>query len=103
MYIGAVGDSQLYDVLAKWLLRSAGVQENFTLPSGVELAQRLQMGKSFNFILNHNNSPQRIYLETPARNLLNQLELNGDVEVAPHDVLILVSETSEEKAVSFKG
>ncbi len=92
VYVGAVGDTQLYDVLAKWLLSSAGVQENFTIPSGVELAQRIQDNKSLYFILNHNDTPQTVHIENPSRNLLNQIELKGNVEVAPHEVLILVSE-----------
>jgi beta-galactosidase len=94
VYVGAVGGAQLYDVLAKWLLRDTGVHENFVVPSGVELAERTQGEKSLQFILNHNDSPQIVHLKHPSRNLINQTELNGDVEMAPHDILILVSEMS---------
>ena len=99
VYVGAVGDSQLYDVLAKWLLGFTASQENFTVPSGVEVAQRVQGNKSFYFILNHNDSPQTIHAASPFRNLLNHTERNENIEVAPHDVLILVSETTENQTV----
>ena len=91
IYVGALGDAPLYDVLAKWLLGSTSVEENFTLPSGVELTHRIQGNKSLYFILNHSNSPQTIHIAYPARNLLDQTELTGEVQVAPQDVLILVS------------
>lgn len=103
VYVGAVGDARLYDILAKWLLGPAPGQENFSVPAGVEVARRIQGNKVFYFILNQHDNPQRIHVATPSRNLLNQMELNGDVEMAPHDVLILVSEASAEKTVAFKG
>ena len=95
VYVGAVGEAQLYDVLAKWSLRLTGIQENFTTPSGVEVAQRIEGNKSLHFILNHNNGSEIIHIENHSRNLLNQMELKGDVEVAPHEVLILSSQASE--------
>ena len=91
IYVGALGDAPLYDVLAKWLLGSTSVEENFTLPSEVELTHRIQGNKSLYFILNHNQSPQTIHIAYSARNLLDQTELTGEVQVAPQDVLILVS------------
>jgi beta-galactosidase len=95
VYVGAVGDTQLYDVLAKWLLGSTRVQEKSTIPPAVEIARRVEGNKSLHFILNHNNRSETVHLEHPSRNLFNQMELKGDVEVAPHDVLILVSETPQ--------
>jgi len=95
VYVGAVGDGQLYDVLAKWLLRLTGIQQTFATPSGVEVGQRVDGNKSLHFILNHNTRSEIIHIENPSRNLLNQMELKGDVEVAPHEVLILSSDTSE--------
>ena len=42
IYIGAVGDSKLYDLLAKWLLDTTGLEDAFAIPPGVEVTQRTQ-------------------------------------------------------------
>jgi beta-galactosidase len=95
IYVGAVGDGQLYDVLAKWLLDTTGIQGEFTTPPGIEVTQRTQGDTKLHFILNHNNSPQTIRLENPYENLLGTKQLQGDVQVDPFDVLVLVSPDHE--------
>jgi beta-galactosidase len=89
IYVGAMGDGQLYDVLAKWLLDMTSMQNEFTTPLGVEVTQRTQGDKKLHFILNHNNTPQTIHLENPYNNLLGRTQLQGDVQLEPFDVLIL--------------
>jgi beta-galactosidase len=89
VYVGAVGDSQLYDVLAKWLLGTIGGGQTFALPPGVELAERQQGDKKLHFILNHTDSPQALYLENHFTNLLSKQQLHGNVQLDPFDVLIL--------------
>ena len=91
VYVGTLGNEQLYELLAKWLLNKTGLQNSFIVPSGVEVARRTNGQKSLQFILNHTNSAQTIHLERPHANLLNGVELSGDVQVAPFDVLILDS------------
>jgi len=97
IYIGAVGDAQLYDLLAKWLLDTTGLQDAFATPPGVEVTQRAQGDKHLRFILNHNDSPQTIHLESSCMNLLNRKQLKGDVQVDPFDVLILASSSPEQR------
>jgi beta-galactosidase len=97
IYIGAVGGAQLYDLLAKWLLDTTGLQDSFATPDRVEVTQRTQGNKSLRFILNHNDSLQTIHLENPCMNLLNRMQLKGDVQVDPFDVLILASANPEQK------
>jgi beta-galactosidase len=94
VYIGAIGDEQLYDILAKWLLKTTGLMDTFTTPPGVEVTQRMNGHTSLRFILNHNDSSQTVNLDRPYTNLLNGMELTGDVHVAPFDVLILDSSSS---------
>jgi beta-galactosidase len=91
VYVGAVGDVQLYGLLAKWLLHRIGLQNSFTVPSGVEVTQRTNGHTSLQFILNHNDSTQTIHFERPYSNLLDGTQLAGDVQVAPFDVLIFES------------
>jgi beta-galactosidase len=95
IYVGAVGDGQLYNVLAKWLLEAAGVQNTFTAPSGVEVTQRVQGNKKLHFLLNHNASPQTVHLENHFTNLLSKDQLHGDVQLDPFGVLILDSSDVE--------
>jgi beta-galactosidase len=97
VYVGTMGDAQLYDLLAKWLLNIAGLQDSFIVPPGVEVAQRTNGQKSLQFILNHNSSSQTIHFERPYANLLDGRKLSGDVQVAPFDVLILDSSDQESK------
>jgi beta-galactosidase len=95
MYIGAIGDGQLYEVLAKWLLNARGIQNGFTTPPGVEVTQRTQGDKKLHFMLNHKDVSQTIHLESPYINLLNRKQVKGDVQLEPFDVLILVSLSPE--------
>jgi beta-galactosidase len=101
MYIGTVGDAPLYNLLAKWLLDTTGLQDSFATPHGVEATQRMQGDKYLRFILNHNDTPQTIHLESPCINLLNRKQLHGDVQVDPFDVLILASSGPEGKDPAF--
>ncbi len=92
VYVGAVGDTQLYDVLAKWLFGITNAQESFGISSDMEIARRIQGEKSLYFLLNHSDSPQTVRVTHPSQNLLNQMELIGEVQILPRDVLILVSD-----------
>jgi beta-galactosidase len=89
VYIGALGDGQLYDVLANWLLETTGIQNTLTTPPGVELSQRTQGDKTLHFVLNHTDTPQTIHLENHFTNLLSKQPIEGDVQLQPFDVLIL--------------
>jgi beta-galactosidase len=91
IYIGAVGDQQLYDLIANWLLEVTGLQNTFSASADIEITQRIHGDKSLYFILNHNNTSQTIHLENSYMNLLNRTQLEGDVQLNPFDVLILTS------------
>ncbi len=97
IYIGAVGNAQLYDLVAKWLLDGAGLQDTFSTPSGVEVTKRTHKNKMLHFILNHNDALQTIHLETSYMNLLDGKQLQGDVQLDPFDVLILASSSPDQK------
>jgi beta-galactosidase len=95
VYIGAMGDAQLYDLLAKWLLGITGLHDTFVTPAGVEVSKRTQGDTDLFFILNHNDSSQTIRFESPYTNLLGRKRLQGDVQLEPFDVLILTSASLE--------
>ena len=96
IYVGAVGDAELYDLLAKWLLGISESRASFAVPTGIEITERRQGDKNLRFVLNHNDSPQTIQLDGLSINLLNGEQLNGEVQLAPFDVLILGSSNSEQ-------
>jgi beta-galactosidase len=89
LYVGAVGDGQLYEVVAKWLVETTGVKSGFTPPAGVEVAHRIHGNKKLYFILNHSDVSKTVHLEPSYRNLLSGNKLQGDVQLDPSDVLIL--------------
>jgi beta-galactosidase len=95
MYIGAVGEAQLYDPIAKWLLDLAGLQGPFATPVGVEVTQRIKGPRTLTFILNHSHSPQAIHLGNSYGNLLDKKKIEGEVQLNPFDVLILASTGTE--------
>jgi beta-galactosidase len=89
IYVGAVGDAELYDLLARWLLDTTGWQDGLAAPPGLEVTQRRHGDTSLHFVLNHNNTPQTIHLDRPYIHLLSRKQVQGDVQLAPFDVLIL--------------
>lgn len=89
IYIGAVGDQQLYEIVAKWLLDTTGLQNTFIVPPGVEVSQRVNGEKTFHFVLNHTDRPQTLYLENHFTNLLSKQRLQGEMQLNPFDVIIL--------------
>jgi beta-galactosidase len=95
IYVGAVGEAELYDLLAGWLLDTAGVAVGPAAPPGVEIARRSQGAKTLDFILNHNDTPQTIRLDRPSVNLLDGRTVSGEVLVEPYAVLILAASGTE--------
>jgi beta-galactosidase len=95
IYIGAVGDAELYDLVAKWLLDISGLQDTFLTPSCIEVTKRTQADKTLHFVLNHNDTLQTIRLESSYMNLLDRKQLKGEVQLDPFDVLILTSSSPD--------
>jgi beta-galactosidase len=89
IYVGAVGDGKLYDILSDWLLNMTGIQPIIPVPDGVELTVRSQNGQRLLFLLNHTESQQNIFLDQPYRSLLDGSMINGVVSIAPREVLLL--------------
>ncbi len=89
IYVGTVGDGNLYASLLPWLLHISGVNEGFPA-LGLEITERWQGDKRLLFILNHTEMPQEIKLETLAMDLFNDLENDSNsLLIQPRDVRIL--------------
>jgi beta-galactosidase len=89
VYVGAVGDKQLYDVLAAWLLRLTRIKPVLTALDGIEVTERWQDNKRLLFVLNHTKDQQKIVFDKCYRSLMDDSILEGEIFMSPHDVLIL--------------
>ncbi|MBN2047301.1 MAG: beta-galactosidase [Anaerolineaceae bacterium] len=91
IYAGVLGDTALYAAMMDWLLGLAGLQTQ-DAPEGVEITERSQDGKTFRFILNHNDEPCEILIEEPQWDLIREFLICGVIELAPKGVLILTND-----------
>jgi beta-galactosidase len=89
IYVGTVGDESLYETLAGWLSKLAGVQPLLSAPEGIEVAERWQGDRRLLFVLNHTGQEQPVTLEGVYTDLLGGSTIEGVVSVAPRDVLVL--------------
>jgi beta-galactosidase len=91
VYVGAVGDGQLYETLASWLLERSGLQPILAVPDGVEVTERWQGTRRLLFILNHTGYEQEVILDKSYMNLLDgPAIIERKVIVKPLEVLVLV-------------
>jgi beta-galactosidase len=89
IYAGTLGEAALFDVLADWMLKEAGVQPLLQTPAGVEVTARWQNGSRLLFVLNHSHQTQAITLDKQYRNLLNGVVFNGQAELPAKEVWVL--------------
>jgi beta-galactosidase len=89
LYVGAVGDEQLYEPLSAWLLEHSGQKPMLAAPDGIEVTERWQDGKRLLFVLNHHDQPLELTLDSSYHDLLSGNKLTGLVSVPPREVLIL--------------
>jgi beta-galactosidase len=94
VYVGTVGDADLYEALADWLLGLAGVQPILAAPEGVEVTERWQGDDRLLFLLNHTGHAQEVDLDGHCTDLLRETACEGKVTIAPRDVLILLAGSS---------
>ena len=93
VYVGTVGNVDLYRALAGWLLDLAGVQPLLTAPEGVEVTERWEGDQRLLFVLNHTDQEQQITLDGRYTNLLNGSEgLEGTTAIASRDVAVLLED-----------
>jgi beta-galactosidase len=89
IYIGTVGDTHFYEVMARWLLRQAGIDPLLEAPPGVEVTERRQGDRRLLFVLNHSTEEQSVELPRPYTDLLTGASLSGEVQLGALEVLLL--------------
>lgn len=89
VYVGTVGETGFYRVIAKWLMKMAGIMPLMNVPQGIEVTERQHGSERLLFVLNHTDLPQVMMLEGRYQNILNNQTLEGEISIAPRDVFIL--------------
>jgi beta-galactosidase len=93
VYMGTMGDHSLYSTVTAWLMEVADVKPSHPTIEGVEVAERWQGDKRFQFLFNHTGKKKVLKLENRFRNLLNgSSPLEETITIEPNDLLILVEE-----------
>jgi beta-galactosidase len=76
----------------RWLIgrvcAEAGVTPVLEAPAGVEALRRVSDGRTLLYVLNHNNTPQKISVPSGAKELLSAQSSQGSFELAPRGVAI---------------
>ena len=91
VYVGTVGDADLYEVLADWLLGLVGVQPILAAPGEVEVTERWQGASRLLFVLNHTGQAQEVDLNGHYVDILSGSASEGTVTIAPREVLVLLA------------
>jgi beta-galactosidase len=90
VYVGTVGDGNLCQALADWLIREAGVQPLLATPSEVEVTARWYDGRGrLFFVLNHGREAAPLQLDRAYRDLLSGRTLSGLIALPAREALIL--------------
>ncbi len=99
IYVGTVGDAQLYDSLADWLIWAAGLQPILDAPADLEVTERWHGDQRILFILNHTEQTQSMELTGCFHNILGgPSPLTGTVAVEPRQVLVLQANPEQVRA-----
>lgn len=67
------------------VITRGGVRAEADVPSGVEVTRR----EKHLFLLNHTPEPARVILREPGFDLLTQTDMQGEIELAPRDAVVL--------------
>jgi len=89
IYLGAMGGTDYYKAVIRWLLELVDLAPVLDVPAGVEVMERWQGEQQLLFVLNHTNVSQTIELAKSYTDLISDQRKEGAIELAPHDVLIL--------------
>jgi beta-galactosidase len=91
IYIGTMGDAGFYQSITEWVLGLANLEPLLDVPPGVEITERWNGSQQLLFILNHNTSVCEISLPDKYKDIISEKNVNGDISIAPYDVLVLAN------------
>ena len=90
VYVGTMGDVDLYDTLVNWFIELAEVQPPLAAPEGVAVSERWQGNRRLLFILNHTDREQEVTPDGSYATMLRDAKIvDGTITIAPRDVWLL--------------
>ena len=90
VYVGTMGEADLYRAIMRWALDLAGIEPLLEAPPGVEIAERWQGEQRLLFVLNHTDQAQDLALGKDYQELISDTAMSDKTTIAPREVLILV-------------
>jgi beta-galactosidase len=89
-YIGTFTEDRFFESIVSKVLNETGVQPLLNTPEEVEVTVRTDGHKSVYFILNRASEPKEIVLSGTYRDVFKDEEVQGQLEVEPFGVIILL-------------
>jgi beta-galactosidase len=89
LYVGAIGDSALHDLLVGWLVEAAALGSSARTPSGVEAVERSGDGRRLLFLMNHSDQSQVVGLDQTLTDLLTGKPVECALTLKPYGVAVL--------------
>jgi len=91
IYVGCMGNGDLYGAVAKLAAQQAQLAPLLIAPRGVEVTARENRGVTYLFVLNHSAVEQAIELPFPCRDLLTERAYQSWLALPPYAVMILAT------------
>jgi beta-galactosidase len=96
IYIGTQSHQHFYYDLIVWLRQVCNLFPLLKVPDMVEVSLRQAGDRRVYFLLNHQPTPVRIHFYKPAHDFLTGADLQGNVDLPPHGVLVIDEQVKEE-------
>ncbi len=91
IYVGTMGDTDLYHALFSRLMRELALEPLLVAPDGIEVAVRHRDDLRYLFVLNHSDEMRTVELPHPCIDLLSERRYEKSMMLPPRDVAILLS------------
>lgn len=95
VYLSARVEDDFLNQLLREETTAAGIHPELEAPHGVQVRRRTGPDGSFLLLLNHNDAPASVDVLDGGTDLLSGRYLDGVVELAPNDVLVIRQSNSE--------
>ncbi|MDR7160582.1 beta-galactosidase [Arthrobacter sp. BE255] len=96
VYLSARVDSTFLEELLAAERGAAGIRPELDAPPGVQVRRRAGSGRSYLLVLNHNDAPVRVDVQSGGTDRLTGTQLQGTVELAANGVLVVEEDLEED-------
>ena len=93
VYVGVMGDQRLFAPLARWCLTEAGLPPILSTPPSIEVTVRQDTDQTYLFLLNHGADSHAVSLPRGGTDLVSGERLQGQVTLAPYQVVIVAADS----------